>query len=77
MDFGIFIPCHRLDDSASEREVIERAVEMAKLAEDAGFTIAWFPEHHMIQYIVCPSPLMLAVSVAAVPGVFGWEPRSW
>ena len=65
MDFGLFIPCHRLDDSVTEREVIGRAIEMAQLAEDAGFTTAWFPEHHMIQYIACPSPLMLAVKTAA------------
>lgn len=65
MDFGLFIPCHRLDDSATEREVINRAVQMAELAEEAGFTTVWFPEHHMIQYIACPSPLMLAIKVAS------------
>ena len=65
MDFGLFIPCHRLDDSVSEREVIERAVAMSVMAEDAGFTTAWFPEHHMIQYIACPSPLMMAIKAAA------------
>ena len=65
MDFGLFIPCHRLDDSVTQREVMERAIDTAKLAEEAGFTTVWFPEHHMIQYIACPSPLMLAIKVAA------------
>ena len=65
MDFGLFIPCHRLDDATSERDVINRAVAMAEFAEDAGFKTVWFPEHHMIQYIACPSPLMLAIKVAA------------
>jgi alkanesulfonate monooxygenase SsuD/methylene tetrahydromethanopterin reductase-like flavin-dependent oxidoreductase (luciferase family) len=65
MDFGIFIPCHRLDGSVTERETFANAIEVARLADEAGFRIAWFPEHHLIQYIACPSPLMLAVSVAA------------
>lgn len=65
MDFGIFIPCHRLDDSVSERDTIANALAVARLADEAGFRIAWFPEHHLVQYIACPSPLMLAVSAAA------------
>ena len=65
MDFGIFIPCHRLDDSVSEKETIANALEVAQLADEAGFSVAWFPEHHLVQYIACPSPLMLAVSAAA------------
>jgi alkanesulfonate monooxygenase SsuD/methylene tetrahydromethanopterin reductase-like flavin-dependent oxidoreductase (luciferase family) len=65
MDFGIFIPCHRLDDSLSEQATIANALEVATLAEQAGFSIAWFPEHHLVQYIACPSPLMLAVAAAA------------
>jgi alkanesulfonate monooxygenase SsuD/methylene tetrahydromethanopterin reductase-like flavin-dependent oxidoreductase (luciferase family) len=65
MDFGIFIPCHRLDDSISEQDTIADALEVTKLAEQAGFSTAWFPEHHLVQYIACPSPLMLAVAAAA------------
>jgi len=65
MDFGIFIPCHRLDDSVSQKDTIANALEVAQLADEAGFSIAWFPEHHLVQYIACPSPLMLAVSAAA------------
>lgn len=65
MDFGLFVPCHRLDDSVSQAEVFENALETVALAEDAGFRIAWFPEHHLIQYIACPSPLMLAVKAAS------------
>ena len=65
MDFGIFIPCHRLDDSVSEKDTFANALEVAKLADEAGFRIAWFPEHHLVQYIACPSPLMLAVAAAA------------
>lgn len=66
MDFGIFVPCHRMDDTVSTRELYDQALDMVRLADDAGFRIAWFPEHHLIQYYSCPSPLMFAVKAAAV-----------
>ncbi len=53
MDFGIFVPCHRMDDSVSTREVYDQALETVRLADDAGFRIAWFPEHHLIHYYSC------------------------
>lgn len=65
MDFGLFVSCQRLDTSGSSRDVYDRALEMVELADDAGFRVAWFPEHHLIHYISCPSPLMLAVKAAA------------
>jgi alkanesulfonate monooxygenase SsuD/methylene tetrahydromethanopterin reductase-like flavin-dependent oxidoreductase (luciferase family) len=37
-----------------------------RLADEAGFSIAWFPEHHLVQYFSCPSPLMFCVQAAAV-----------
>ena len=65
MDFGLFVACHRLDERTSAGEVFDNALEMVEFAEDAGFATAWFPEHHLIHYISCPSPLMLAVKAAA------------
>lgn len=65
MDFGLFVPCHRLDGAYTEKEVIENALEMVEFADRAGFRIAWFPEHHVVQYIACPSPLMMAVMAAS------------
>lgn len=65
MDFGLFVPCHRLDGSYTQKEVVEHALEMVEFADRAGFQVAWFPEHHLVQYIACPSPLMMAVKAAA------------
>src|SRR5205085_1608809 len=36
------------------------------LADAAGMKVAWFPEHHLVQYYSCPSPLMMAVKAASV-----------
>jgi flavin-dependent trigonelline monooxygenase, oxygenase component len=65
MDFGLFVACHRMDDSIRAHDVYTQALETVELADEAGFRIAWFPEHHLIQYIACPSPLMFAVKAAA------------
>jgi flavin-dependent trigonelline monooxygenase, oxygenase component len=65
MDLGLFVACHRMEDSTSARDVYAQAMETVQLADQAGFRIAWFPEHHLIQYISCPSPLMFAVKAAA------------
>ena len=64
MDFGQFnlmgyrapgTPTHRLYDEA---------VAQVRAAEAAGFSIAWFAEHHFSNYCVCPSPLMMAARLA-------------
>src|SRR5215470_3106467 len=65
MDFGLFVACHRFDESPSTSDVYEQALEMVEFADQAGFPIAWFPEHHLIHYISCPSPLMMAVKAAS------------
>jgi alkanesulfonate monooxygenase SsuD/methylene tetrahydromethanopterin reductase-like flavin-dependent oxidoreductase (luciferase family) len=65
VDFGLFVPCHRFDASLSTRELYDQALEMVTLADRAGFTTAWFPEHHLVQYISSPSPLMWMVKAAA------------
>ncbi len=64
MDFGIFnlmgyrargVPTHALYDGA---------IAQVKVAEAAGFDIAWFAEHHFSNYCACPSPLMMVARLA-------------
>jgi len=42
----------------------DNAVEQVRAAEQAGFEIAWFAEHHFSNYCVCPSPLMMLARLA-------------
>lgn len=65
MDFGLFVPCHRFDAKVSVQELYQQMQEMVSLADEAGFKTAWFPEHHLVQYFVSPSPLMWMVKAAA------------
>jgi alkanesulfonate monooxygenase SsuD/methylene tetrahydromethanopterin reductase-like flavin-dependent oxidoreductase (luciferase family) len=64
MKLGLFVPFHRIDDSISQKELYRQSLDVIRFAEDAGFASAWLPEHHLIEYIACPSPLMLIVAAA-------------
>ncbi|MBS0562885.1 MAG: LLM class flavin-dependent oxidoreductase [Proteobacteria bacterium] len=44
--------------------VVADTREMVRLAEDIGFEIAWFAEHHFTNYSVSVSPLMMAAHFA-------------
>lgn len=50
---------------ATHRQVIEQARAMTRMADEAGFDIAWFAEHHLSNYSISPSPLMAAAAMAA------------
>jgi alkanesulfonate monooxygenase SsuD/methylene tetrahydromethanopterin reductase-like flavin-dependent oxidoreductase (luciferase family) len=48
------------------RRVFEEHIEQVKLADQLGFEIAWFAEHHFSNYCICPSPLIMAARCAGV-----------
>ena len=58
MKLGLFNLMTQRDASVTPRRIIEDTVAMVKLADEIGFDIAWFAEHHFSNYSVCPSPLM-------------------
>ena len=64
MDFGFYLPCYWPDTSYPAQHMYRETVEEAKLAEDTGFTSVSIPEHHFINYLTHPSPLLTAVRVA-------------
>src|SRR4026207_1371734 len=54
------------DASLTPRQVIADNTAMVKLADEVGFDIAWFAEHHFSNYSICPSPLMMASYAAGM-----------
>jgi alkanesulfonate monooxygenase SsuD/methylene tetrahydromethanopterin reductase-like flavin-dependent oxidoreductase (luciferase family) len=64
MDFGLFAACQRFDESVTPREIFANGLETVQLADEAGFRVVWFPEHHLINFISCPSPLLFVVKAA-------------
>jgi alkanesulfonate monooxygenase SsuD/methylene tetrahydromethanopterin reductase-like flavin-dependent oxidoreductase (luciferase family) len=60
MKLGLFNLMTQLDSSSSTRDIVSDTVSMVQLADDIGFDVAWFAEHHFSNYSICPSPLMMA-----------------
>lgn len=65
MDFGAFILAQQRGYHQSSHEVIANSVEQTVLAEQAGFSNAWYAEHHFNNYSLSPSPLMMVAHCAA------------
>ncbi|WP_137388936.1 LLM class flavin-dependent oxidoreductase [Rhodoligotrophos defluvii] len=65
MKFGFYLPCYYPDMSYPAAQLYRDTIEEAKLAEELGFISLTIPEHHFINYLVHPSPLLTAVRVAA------------
>ena len=65
MQFGFYLPCYHPDTSFPAAQLYRDTIEEAKLAEELGFISLTIPEHHFINYLVHPSPLLTAVRVAA------------
>src|SRR5699024_4260988 len=56
---------HVVGDDGDSARVLREAVELARIAEEAGFDSFWIAEHHFgVQRAHCPSPLILAAAVA-------------
>lgn len=65
MDFGLFCLMNQRLKTQTPQQIFRQAVDQVKVAEQAGFAIAWFAEHHFSNYSLCPSPLMMAAHCAS------------
>ena len=66
MEFGIFNLMGSRDPAKSTAEVFAEVAEQTRLADELGYTIAWFAEHHFSNYCLCASPLMLVAHCASI-----------
>jgi len=64
--FGVFNLMGYRARGKTTAEIMAEAREQTVLADQGGFEMAWFAEHHFSNYCVCPSPLMMAAHCAAV-----------
>jgi len=65
MDFGVFILAQQRGYHQSPEQVIHNSIEQTVMAEQAGFSNAWYAEHHFNNYSLSPSPLMMVAHMAA------------
>ncbi|AQZ53041.1 LLM class flavin-dependent oxidoreductase [Martelella mediterranea] len=66
MDFGAFILAQQRGYHQNSHDVIANSVEQTVKAEQAGFSNAWYAEHHFNNYSLSPSPLMMVAHCAGL-----------
>jgi len=66
MEFGIFNLMGSRDPAKPTAEVFTEVAEQTRRADELGYTIAWFAEHHFSNYCLCASPLMMVAHCAAI-----------
>lgn len=66
MKFGLFNLMSLWDNPDGVRGVISNTRDMISIAEDIGFDIAWFAEHHFTNYSISVSPLLMCAHMAGL-----------
>ena len=64
MEFGLFNLGPIRDRNKSVEALVAETTDQVRLAEQIGFTTAWFAEHHLSNCSVCPSPLLMVTHCA-------------
>lgn len=59
MKFHLAINLERMDDATDMQSVRDHTIEMVKMADDAGFEVAWAAEHHALEMTVAPNPFQI------------------
>lgn len=65
MDFVHFLSSHMLDPAIGGKRLYREVVEQAVHAERLGYRGVAVPEHHLLNVLLVPSPLQMAVKIAA------------
>jgi alkanesulfonate monooxygenase SsuD/methylene tetrahydromethanopterin reductase-like flavin-dependent oxidoreductase (luciferase family) len=65
MKLAFYLPCYWPDTSYPVDKMYDEMVEQAVLAEQIGMSSLWIPEHHFVNLLVHPNPLLTAIRVAA------------
>ena len=66
MEFSHFLSSYLPDPSYGGKRLFADMVEQATTAERLGYRSVTIPEHHLINILLTPSPLQMAVKVASV-----------
>ena len=66
MDFGIFNLMGSREADKPTAQLFGEVAEQTRLADQLGYTIAWFAEHHFSNYCLCASPLMMVAHCASI-----------
>lgn len=65
MDFIHFLSSHMLDPAVGGKRLYKNVIELALHSEKLGYRGVGLPEHHLQNLLLIPSPLQMAVKIAA------------
>ena len=66
MDFNHFLTSYMPNPNVGSKVHFENMVEQSILAEKLGYKKVSIPEHHLINLLMMPSPLQMAVKIASL-----------
>src|SRR5215203_1388979 len=66
MEFSYFLSAYMPDPTYGGKRLYSDMVQQAITAEKLGYRGVAIPEHHLINILMIPSPLQMAVKVASV-----------
>ena len=66
MDFNHFLTSYMPDTSIGSKQHFKNMLEECVTAENLGYATVSIPEHHLINLLMMPSPLQMAVKIASV-----------
>lgn len=59
MDFHLAVNLERISPETDMLAVRDHTLDMVKLADQAGFAVAWAAEHHALEMTIAPNPFQL------------------
>ena len=66
MDFCHFLTSYMPDPSVGSKNHFQNMIEQSVLAEKLGYNTVSIPEHHLVNILMMPSPLQMAVKIASL-----------
>ena len=66
MDFNHFLTSYMPNPNVGSKEHFQNMIEQSILAEKLGYKKVSIPEHHLINLLMMPSPLQMAVKIASL-----------
>ena len=66
MDFNHFLTSYMPDPKIGSKLHFDNMLEQAVLAEKIGYSTISIPEHHLVNILMMPSPLQMAVKIASI-----------
>ena len=66
MELNHFLTSYMPDPTIGSKKHFQNMIDQAVLAEKLGYLCVYIPEHHLVNILMMPSPLQLAVKLATL-----------